>query len=229
MDMDYEFCLPDQVPGMTLPNVVLFPQATIPLFIFESRYRKMLADVLDGDCLMLLATQDEDKARQCGEFEPCHKTATLGLVQSSQKNEDGTSSILLQGLVRVSVEDIPQEEPYRIFSIQPIFTEPGAEALSLEKQMGHLLSLIHQRSKLGNRISKEILRFLENIDDPDILTDFVSYTLIPSTEEKLRLLQTSNVQCRLNHLILLFRQEIQHLTLAEKLQGDLRNERIFLN
>ncbi|MEP6664219.1 MAG: LON peptidase substrate-binding domain-containing protein, partial [Verrucomicrobiota bacterium] len=31
---------------MTLPNATLFPQALLPLHIFEPRYRKMLADAL---------------------------------------------------------------------------------------------------------------------------------------------------------------------------------------
>ena len=35
--------LPCEVPVMTLPNATLFPQALLPLYIFEPRYRQMLA------------------------------------------------------------------------------------------------------------------------------------------------------------------------------------------
>ena len=38
--------LPSEVPVMTLPNATLFPQALLPLYIFEPRYRRMLADTL---------------------------------------------------------------------------------------------------------------------------------------------------------------------------------------
>ena len=34
--------LPHEVPVMTLPNATLFPQALLPLYIFEPRYRQML-------------------------------------------------------------------------------------------------------------------------------------------------------------------------------------------
>ena len=37
-----EITLPDEVPVMTLPNVTFFPQALLPLHIFEPRYRQML-------------------------------------------------------------------------------------------------------------------------------------------------------------------------------------------
>lgn len=41
---------------MTLSGVVLFPQAMLPLHIFELRYRQMLQDVLeDPDALIDLA------------------------------------------------------------------------------------------------------------------------------------------------------------------------------
>ena len=40
--------LPSEVPVMTLPNATLFPQALLPLYIFEPRYRQMLADSLNS-------------------------------------------------------------------------------------------------------------------------------------------------------------------------------------
>ena len=38
--------LPREIAVMTLPNATLFPQALLPLYIFEPRYRQMLADAL---------------------------------------------------------------------------------------------------------------------------------------------------------------------------------------
>ena len=40
---------------MTLPNTVFFPQALLPLHIFEPRYRAMIADALDCDRLIAMA------------------------------------------------------------------------------------------------------------------------------------------------------------------------------
>ena len=37
--------LPDIIPIFPLPNFVLFPGVTVPLHIFEPRYREMVADV----------------------------------------------------------------------------------------------------------------------------------------------------------------------------------------
>ncbi|MCX7915835.1 MAG: LON peptidase substrate-binding domain-containing protein, partial [Verrucomicrobiae bacterium] len=41
--------IPHEVGIMVLPNAVLFPGAVLPLYVFEPRYRRMLADALAGD------------------------------------------------------------------------------------------------------------------------------------------------------------------------------------
>ena len=51
MDMD----LPDEVSIMTLPNAILFPQALLPLYIFEPRYRAMLKDSLENQRMFAVA------------------------------------------------------------------------------------------------------------------------------------------------------------------------------
>jgi Lon protease-like protein len=229
MDSEIEYSLPETVPGMTLSDVVLFPQATMPLFIFEPRYRKMLAGVLEGNHLMLIATQDKERSQVEDTFEPYHPTATLALVQSSQKNSDGTSSILIQGLIRVTAETTFQEDPYRIFSIQPMASEPGASSLELERHASHLNALIRRRSELGSTISRELLRFFQNIDDPEMLADIVSYTLVPRTDVKLRLLQTLPVAQRYDLLFTYFQEELQELELIARLKGGLDNNRIDWN
>ena len=38
--------LPEELPVFPLPNAVLFPGTTLPLYVFEPRYRQMVEDVL---------------------------------------------------------------------------------------------------------------------------------------------------------------------------------------
>ena len=51
--MEMEITLPDEVPVMTLPNTTFFPQALMPLHIFEPRYRQMLRDALATNRLLV--------------------------------------------------------------------------------------------------------------------------------------------------------------------------------
>ncbi len=56
--------LPREVPVMTLPNATLFPQALLPLYIFEPRYRQMLADALNTHRMFSVAMQRPGSLRE---------------------------------------------------------------------------------------------------------------------------------------------------------------------
>ena len=56
--------IPSEVAVMTLPNVTLFPQALLPLYIFESRYRRMLTDALETHRMFIVAMQKPGRVRE---------------------------------------------------------------------------------------------------------------------------------------------------------------------
>src|SRR5687768_18466596 len=104
--MEMEITLPDDIPVMTLPNTAFFPQALMPLHIFEPRYRQMLRDVLATNRLFAVAGLNFGELADPSKFEPPHRIASVGIVRACQKNDNGTSNLLLQGLCRVAIEDI---------------------------------------------------------------------------------------------------------------------------
>src|SRR6266498_3423213 len=99
--MEMEITLPDEVPVMTLPNTAFFPQALMPLHIFEPRYRQMLRDVLASNRIFAVAGMNLERLSEPGSFEPSYRVAGVGIVRACQKNDNGTSNLLLQGLCRV--------------------------------------------------------------------------------------------------------------------------------
>src|ERR1700709_2421789 len=109
--MEMEITLPEEVPVMTLPNVTFFPQALMPLHIFEPRYRQMLKEVLATNRLFAVTCLDQARLEEPGEFEPPHRVASVGIVRACQKNDNGTSNLLLQGLCRVEVLEILTNKP----------------------------------------------------------------------------------------------------------------------
>ena len=100
---------------MTLPNATLFPQALLPLYIFEPRYRQMLADALGTHRMFSVAMQKPDTTR-----ETPLPVAGLGLIRVSVGHKDGTSHLILQGLTRVEIEETVRVKPYRVVRVRPI-------------------------------------------------------------------------------------------------------------
>ena len=96
---------------MTLPNATLFPQALLPLYIFEPRYRQMLADALHSTRMFAVAMRRPGSSR-----ETPLPVAGVGLIRVSVRHKDGTSHLILQGLARVELEEAVRYKPYRLSS-----------------------------------------------------------------------------------------------------------------
>jgi Lon protease-like protein len=222
--MEMEITLPDEVPVMTLPNTAFFPQALMPLHIFEPRYRKMLRDVLISNRLFAVAGLDLDHATDA--FEPPHKIASVGIIRACQKNDNGTSNLLLQGLCRVEVVKILRDEPYRKIRIRALSSEAGATAGENQALRRELARLLNIKLKLAASGSAEMAAFLKTVDDPEAFVDIAAFSLCEDASLKQKLLETLDVHHRLELFGRQLRVDIEKLKLRRKLQGRLPDDHI---
>ena len=211
---------------MTLPGVVFFPQALMPLHIFEPRYREMLRDVLASNRLFAVAGLDVRKLEEPGLSEPPQRIASVGIIRACQKNDNGTSNLLLQGLCRVEITHIVTDQPYRRIRVRALASQPGASAQDNELLRADLSRLLALKLKLAAAGSGEMAAFLKTIDDPEAFVDIAAFSLCDSARLKQKLLETLDVHRRLELLREQVRDEIATLKLRRKLQGRLPDDRI---
>lgn len=212
--------IPDEVPFMVLNNAVLFPQSIMPLFIFEPRYKKMLNDILPSDRMFAIATGDKSK-KQAANEEKFYSVAGVGIIRACKQNPDGNLNLILQGISRVKFESVSNEKPYRTACVRRIVSTSGGTNEQIAYLKQQLVQLMQTQCRLGANISKEILGFLNSIEDPEQMLDLAIYTLCSSTAVKLELLETSEVVPRFEKFILFLQAEIQQLKLNLKLKGKL--------
>ncbi|MHC1768459.1 MAG: LON peptidase substrate-binding domain-containing protein [Verrucomicrobiia bacterium] len=216
--------LPIEIPVMVLPNAILFPQAMLPLYIFEPRYRQMLADVLDTHRMFSIALQKPGRTR-----ETPSQVAGLGLVRASVGNRDGTSHLVLQGIARVALDRPVRYKPYRVQRIKPLETTAGdtvvvdalaakvLELVSIRLEQGfelpvHVLRQLSRSEEADASGSpvftlKQVIQYLVSLEKPDQMADLISCALLPGAKERQVILETPNLEERLKHLI--------HFLLAE--------------
>lgn len=219
--------LPNEVPVMTLPSATLFPQALLPLYIFEPRYRQMLADTLKAERMISVAMQKPGFTREA----PC-RVAGLGLIRVSVDHKDGTSHLILQGLTRVELRRTVQYAPYRVQCIRPLQAAP-TDSVMVDALLAKVHELVGRRLETGplpfpfpfskksseaklqpstpqpaNLTMKEVLHYLENLPDADQVADLVSCALLPDATQRQTILETVELEARLKHLIHFLLSEI---------------------
>ncbi len=227
--MEMEITLPDEVPVMTLPNMTFFPQALLPLHIFEPRYRHMLRDVLATNRLFAVTGLNPKLVDQPDQFEPPHRIASIGIVRACQENDNGTSNLLLQGLCRVEFLEILTDEPYRRVRIRALASEPVADAAGNIRLRTELARLIALKQKFGAPVPAEMAEFLRTVEDPEVFIDLAAFSLCENSVLKQRLLETLNVGRRLELFSRQLRADIEAIRLRQKLQGGLPDDRILDN
>jgi len=118
------------MPQDTLPlfplGVVLFPEAELPLHIFEDRYKEMIEDVLreESEFGVVLASEKGMASIGC--------TAVIEMVL--KKYPDGRMDILVRGRRRFEIILLDEERNYLRASVAMLADEDSAEASDIVKQ-----------------------------------------------------------------------------------------------
>lgn len=201
-----KFKVPGEVAVFPLPNVILFPKVELPLFVFEPRYRKLLADTLAGSKFMAISLLKKGWESKEEPY-PSHDVVGVGYVKAVVQNSDGTSHILLKGMERARVLRYVQTEPYRVAAIRlvPDRVIDRKEIAGLGRT---LRGLFLQKIRFLSERPGEALTLPKEFEDPVALSSFVSFTLSADPYLKQDLFETTNLNCRMKHLISLLRDEI---------------------
>ncbi len=191
--------LPAEVPVMVLPGTLLFPNALLPLYIFEPKYRAMLAHALAGP-RMFCVVQTRPKVAEARSEKDFFAVAGVGLVRACVGKEDGTSNLILQGLARVRLTGFAQTRPFRIAEIEEI-PSVGGESITAEALGGKVLELCERFKEGGAQLPGQLDTFLSHLTDLGMLADLVAHTFVADPFERQQLLEEADIAARLRLLI----------------------------
>lgn len=134
------FAIPEVIPVFPLPNVVFFPEIFLPLHIFESRYREMIADASKNEQCVGIALLKEGWEKEYHGNPPIFSLGCVGRIKTIRQFPDGRSNIILEGLCRYEIQEEFFETSYRLARIT---LQPKDAFCSLENTLlrSNLISL----------------------------------------------------------------------------------------
>ena len=191
--------IPEKLGAILLPDCTLFPHGALPLHIFEPRYRQMLSEAVETDCMFCVGTLTSSEVP-----DPTSCTAevgTAGLIRASREHEDGHSNLLLHGLCRVRFTEWLPGKPYPYARILPIPSKPikedqdAGEASRLRGAVEDFL--------LGfpDDLISEVRQLLDLSPDPAIMSDAIAQKFVEDTALRRCLLEELDVSGRIDLII----------------------------
>lgn len=182
---------------MVLSDCCLFPGCQLPLFIFEERYRRMLAHALATHRMFCIGTRQGREAARSEIF----PVSTAGLVRVCKTQPDGTSHVLLVGLQRIRLLGWEQQEPFFQARIEPMPSrvEDNAELESLRERALELLPCGDDAT--AREQIQDLRRQLADVASAESVCDFLAHRFVRRPACSLRLLAEPNVAARYRVLI----------------------------
>lgn len=179
-----------------LPNAVLLPGGTLPLQVFEDRYRAMVSDAIEdrGIIAMALLQPGYEPVYHTNKAE-IHPVVCVGKINDHVQIPDGRYFINLLGLCRARIRQEDRDGEYRTAMLDPML--PTGSGIEIDGEFAARSSL---RDVLGLEEieATDVIQRARGLVDSELplgeLVDRVASALLPTemVELKQRLLEEMN-------------------------------------
>ena len=186
------------VPLFPLPRTVLFPDVRLPFYVFEPRYRQMLADVLDGPGLLgvpqiLPGFESDSKGTP-----PFTQIFGVGEIGDYTTHDDGTSHIEVIGVHRVQLEEELPAGVYRTARVT-VLDESAPTDVDADQIRERLSSAVRALLPLAvpENSRQPLERFLAETPPPlPALVNTLSTVLVADARLRQTLLEIDDIERR---------------------------------
>ncbi len=219
-----QISIPDLLPVLPLPDMVVFPYMIVPLFVNRERSAKAVDQALSENRMILLVSQktanvDDPKAVDLYEF------GTVSIILRMLKLPDGRVRILVQGFSRAQVEYYDESKPYLTAKVQPK-TEPQVtpDSVELEALIRNAKSSLEKMVSLGKNISPDLVAIASNLEEPARLSDLIASNLDLKVDKAQEVLELIDPVERLRRVHALMAKEIEVLEIQNDINMQARGE-----
>ncbi len=172
--------VPDQVPLFPLPDHVLLLGLPTPYRIFEPRYRALVDDLLGrepGDRWLAIPRLAPGWQGDYHGSPPIQPLSSLGKVRNVRPLEDGQFLVIVEGLARVSLAELPSGHQWRV-ARPTILDDLPSDAQASSAAVKRVLSLVDDlRKRLGPR-GQVLAPLVQNVSDERALIDRLGAALL---------------------------------------------------
>ncbi len=218
--MSLEQRIPRTLPVMFSNNIVIYPFTLLPLVIKDDKMKIIIDYALANDKLLAFFFSDGVDA----EMNP--KLKIMGTAVSiirMIRNQDGSISLLLQGVTRILLEKVVQTKPFLKVEVEPIVDENNnsPEIQAKRKIASELVEKVIEES---SELTRDISIGLKNINLNNRFADVVSGNLPLPVKEKQEILEALDLNIRFDLLNKFMTNLIKQLKIENRIRNKIQLE-----
>mgnify|MGYP001292348410 FL=1 len=185
--------IPEKLPIMALPGTCLFPGGKMPLYIFESKYRDMLNDVISGNRMFCIGTLSQSDASFEGGSEIL-PYSTAGLLRACVMNNDGTANLIIEGVKKIKIINVENNKPYKVGEVQTLETTINDfEKIQSSTDQLKTILIANYSDRIDPNIGMQLNQILKNLESPEDTLNFAAQNFISHQEISQKLLSLESL------------------------------------
>ncbi|HEY8378009.1 MAG TPA: endopeptidase La, partial [Nannocystis sp.] len=215
--------LPEVISLLPLRNSVLFPGSIIPIDVGRPKSVRLIEEAIANERPIIgIVTQREARVEEPLEND-LHTVGCAARILKVIKLAKDNYSVILQGVMRISIERIVATEPFLKARVSEL---PDTDADDVEAVA--LVQSIKETAKrliaLVPELPREAAALLDSVSDPSQVADLVISNLDIEAGEKQEVLAASNVRERLRKVLMLLTRQLEILKVRERINSQVQEE-----
>ncbi|MBU3676945.1 MAG: AAA family ATPase, partial [Chitinophagaceae bacterium] len=215
--------LPIDLIILPLRNMVLFPNVVIPITVSREKSIKALQDAeAQGKYIGVLSQLDPKVDSPTAA--DLTGVGTVAQVIKQIRMPDNSLTVFIRGMMRFSVNQWLQEEPY--FKAKVQYHDDVVPVMDDEFQalVASVRDMAEQIMRKSSNVPPEAGIILKNIENISFLNHFIASNLNCETRDKQALLEEHDFKLRTENLLRLLHVELQHVDLKNKITNKTKGE-----
>lgn len=189
-----------KVAVLPIPDLVFFPGTSLPLYIVEPVFIKMIRECVQNNMLVGVSMA-EPLVYIYGHRRPAPKNICgIGKPIILEELYDGTLKVLIKGFGRVKLGQVQQNLPYLIYECEEYSDIQDERGFVSDSKVERLKGLLDQWMLETISDSMERENFQENISSIHQVIDYICMFLIQDHEMRQLLLENTSLTERIQML-----------------------------
>ncbi|KAB8134709.1 endopeptidase La [Gracilibacillus oryzae] len=203
------------IPLLPLRGLIVFPGMVIHLDVGREKSIQSLEKAMMNDQQIFLAAQKESAIDE-PDVKDIHHLGTIAKVNQMLKLPNGTMRVLVEGIQRAQIKKFINKKKQFFVEIERLEDEHD-DLQEEEALMRTLLAQFENYSRISKKVTKETLASVIDIEDPSRFSDVIASHVTLKMSDKQSVLETVNVNDRLNKLLDILSNEKEVLELERKI------------
>ncbi len=214
--------VPEKVPVVPVRGSVIYPTMVMPIDAGRKLSVNAIDAALERDRVVLIVAQRDKEVEEPGP-DDLFTTGTVCNILRMRKNPDGSVQVLVQCFARARVKKFERADGHLEAEVEALKDELGNE-IEVKALYREVKERFSELLKEGKYVAPDVAQFIQNLEDPAQLADYIAFHMDFKLEDKQKILELPTVAERLKRVLALLNTELELIETQRRIQQQVKEE-----